>query len=242
MAGDHIAAILGDLGRAFDTGGAEADSRCGIHVHVDASDFYWADMFRLIGVWAHLEPLMYALAGQNRQENQYCRPIGADARTALSFIDRKGGVLAMAMGVDDPKYARTRVKGSSKKSSGRYRSLNIAPWVARLRNRTKKEQIKCKDATVEFRLHRNTLDAGRVTGWTHLLVRLMDWVSRATDADAQAVLRVSALRALKVIAPESMPWVMGRIKAWKHSTRRASGVTRTVQVRAGKWVCTRAAS
>lgn len=84
LAGDHIINCLTDLGKAFETGKAEIDDRCGIHVHVDASDLSWRDMFRLLRTYAHVEPLLYLLGGEHRTQNRYCIPCGQTYMDAMN--------------------------------------------------------------------------------------------------------------------------------------------------------------
>lgn len=220
LSGDFISLCLTDLGNAFRNGGAEADDRCGIHVHVDAGDLKWADMYRFLWVYSHVEPVLFLLAGQQRINNHYCRPCGIDYRYALgnSLLekskDRKGRVLEVAFSADSSRvqYGYTgrnyQRRAPGKKDGGRYRALNLCPWLA-----GRKE--KCPDTTVEFRLHRNSLDPKRVIGWAQLCARLVDWSAKATDKEAQELPK-SALRALcQVIAPDCAPWILNRVKGWR---------------------------
>ncbi len=246
LAGDYVIDCLTDLGSALYDADAKADERCGLHVHVEARDVMWEDMFRLLGIYAHVEPVLFAIAGQNRQRNSYCTPAGETFKNALSSIDRKGAVLALIYkGQYDssPAMARerfrkkdihgNRVSSVQKKSDGRYRSLNIVPWLAR--HRAGKQRV--TDCTVEFRLHRNTLDAKRVIGWSLLCARIVDWAAKASDAEAQHVIKMTALHALAVIAPDSMPWILDRLRDWRKATAYRRGVSRTVRFREGRWVC-----
>lgn len=84
LAGDHVVNCLTDLGQAFITGKAEIDGRCGIHVHVDASDLMWRDMFRLLRTYAHVEPILYILGGEHRTQNRYCIPCGETYLAAMN--------------------------------------------------------------------------------------------------------------------------------------------------------------
>lgn len=247
LSGDYVFDCIEDLGAAFEEAEAKADDRCGLHVHVEARDMMWEDMFRLLGVYAHIEPVLFAIAGQNRQRNNFCSPAADVFRNALASIDRKGAVLALiykdGCSRVSPEDARNRFRKKDlhgnrnssiqKKSDGRYRSLNIVPWLAR--HRAGKDRV--KDCTVEFRLHRNTLDADRVIGWALLCARIVDWTAKASDAEAQRVIKMTALHALAVIAPKSMPWIIGRLRDWRKATAYRRGVTRTVRFREGRWVC-----
>lgn len=212
IAGKHISACIGDLGRAYTDAGAKADARCGLHVHVDASDYRWPDMFRLLRVFAHIEPLLFALAGQNRiAGNSYCPPTGAEFLDVLSARDPKGALLELMGG------GRARRRSMRKKDGGRYRSLNVLPWVVA---RTSRKVA--SDCTVEFRLHRDTLDANRVAGWATLCIAIVDYCAKASDAEVSEICKLSALRALAKLAPDSRGWVMRRLAQWRAATSMAA--------------------
>lgn len=214
LSGDYISQCLTDLGSAFDDGNAEADDRCGIHVHVDASDLSWSDMYRLLWVYSHVEPVLFLLGGQGRVENHYCQPCGNDYRKALSALDRKGKVLEVAYSADSARMGngwsgrnyQRRTPG--KKDGGRYRALNLCPWLAG-------RKAKAMDTTVEFRLHQNSLEPKRIIGWAQLCARMVDWAAKSTDRDAQQLPK-SALRTLtEVIAPDLKPWILHRVQLWR---------------------------
>lgn len=262
LAGDAIAECLNAIAGAFEDQDTTADEQCGIHVHVDAKDLRWADMYRLLWVYSRVEPVLYVLAGQQRVANTYCRPCGEPYRAALADIDRKGAVLAVALqdrfgriydeygsAADLKAVTRKRI---DKKHYGRYKGLNILPWIAGRRHkkqgyydpkgnyRERSIPRTAPDTTVEFRIHRNTLDADRVIHWAQLCARLVDWCARASDAEAQALPR-SALRALCAIAPDLAPWIMKRVRAWRARTTqgptRGGLYRRRIVVKGGMWQC-----
>lgn len=227
IAGDNIRKCLTDLGKAIVDSRTNVNESCGVHVHVDARDLGWSDMYRLLWVYGRVEALLYVLAGHQRVKNQYCLPIGDAFTRALGNLDRKGAVLGAVFNQNAPT-ARTRMRQQpNKKDGGRYRGLNICPWIAGRRqvkqffdmkkNRTVSKREMAKDTTVEFRMHSNTKDAERLINWTELLVTLVEWCAKATDKEAQA-LPQSPLRALCVIAPSHAPWILARVKEWRVNT------------------------
>lgn len=97
-----------------------------------------------------------------------------------------------------------------KKAEGRYRGLNIIPFLVG-------KKRKAKDTTVEFRIHRDILDVKRVIGWTQLLVTIVDWCSKASLTDIEK-LPSRDLQALFKIAPNSREYILTRLKDWRNST------------------------
>lgn len=227
-AGKRRESCLSELGRVLS--GYEVDEHCGIHVHVDARDYYWADTYRLLRLYAHVEPLLYLLAGQRRTTNTYAAPVGNAFLKALKEPDPKAAILAVVHGGD----GKTEQRYSpNKKATGRYKGLNLAPWVFGRRNR---QLIKKKggkktvvdgvraDSTFEFRLHENSQDAGRVIAWSNLCVDLVDFVVAMNDKQVADLCRKSPLRALIAASPDSRAFVLNRIRQWRKALPR--GATR----------------
>lgn len=233
MAGDYIYKVISELGEAFKNN-AQIDNRCSVHVHVDARDYSWHDMFKLLKVYSKVEPVLYLLAGQQRLENIYCVPVGKDFTNILNsnttiYPDTKGAVMALALGATSSNNARELQRQKpGKRTEGRRRGLNINPWLAARRT-------KSPDATVEFRMHRNTSDATRIIGWTKLCVRLVDWVAKSSQKEIDS-LPNSPLRSLcQVIAPDCSKWILSRIKDWREVTKFASRYRRRIHIRGGKY-------
>ncbi len=244
IAGSHIDHCISDLCEALK--GVSADDKCGVHVHVDARDVRWVDMFRLLRVYAFCEPVLYMLAGQHRMNNTYARPMGVPIEKALNNPDPKDAVVSF---ITNGQYS-TGVAGTAgraamkarihKKDNGRYRGLNIMPWLAGRR-------VKAPDTTVEFRMHCNSLDPKRIAGWAHLCAALVEWCTKASDNDVES-LPGSALRALvTVIAPECGPWIMKWVAEWRRVTTAsklptydASGgqlADRRIKLKGGVYAC-----
>lgn len=215
MGGRAVDRILLSLASAFETARATIDDKCGIHVHVDARDYMWDDMFRFLRVWSKVEVAMFLLGGQYRTSSGYCGACGPQYERALNSRDRKGNVLAVAYGahgaVEGREVARNR---PGKKHQGRYKSVNLCPW---LNGRSSRPRL--PDSTIEFRLHRNSANGWRVVGWTKLCTAIVEWCATHTDEDALALPK-DGLRALCVIAPHLKGWVVRRVRAWRKACSR----------------------
>lgn len=221
MGGKAVSRILTELATAFEDGEASIDSRCGIHVHVDARDMHWDDMYRFLRVWSIVEDAMFLLGGQARSKNHYCQPCGQKYANALAMPDVKGSVLAVAYGARYAKDGRAEARdvrgwrhSDAKKHGGRYKAINLCPWLAGRSDRPRKP-----DSTIEFRLHRNSGNGWRVVGWAHLCIALVDWAVSHTDADVEKLSR-NGLRALCQIAPHLSAYIVRRVKAWRKACPR----------------------
>ncbi len=225
IAGDYIEKCVSALGEAFKQGSVVADNRCSIHVHVDAKDIYWIDMYRLLTLYSKLEPILYLIAGQDRLANQYCKPCGVDYLNALNRRDSKEAIMRVAFGLNDDNYgsARETQRGKpGKKANGRYKGLNICPWLAGRTKAVNGSRAMVPDTTIEFRIHKNTLDPIRVSSWAKLCVHLIDWVAMHTDDDLKK-LPSSPLRILcENVAPDLSKWILSSVKEWRKEYKKTN--------------------
>ncbi len=87
--------------------GAKVDSRCGLHVHVDAGDFDYRAHVRLLWLWAIIEESMYSLVPASREYGIYAckreREIRAmlPAPCALTADEAQAAVFAIVRGGAD---------------------------------------------------------------------------------------------------------------------------------------------
>ena len=219
IGGENVRKCLTELCKALNEGNAGCDARCGLHVHVDARDMRWADMLRFLTVYCRIESLLFLIGGQNRYSkpgtsgNGYCYPVAELYGKALRSTDPKGAILAAAcLGDRAAEEGRKLMKDHppGKKGSGRYKSINIMPWIAgRAYDR--------KDTTVEFRLHRGSHNAERIITWAHLCQDIVHWCINATNEDV-AKLPKSSARALILMSPRNKDWILKRILGWRAAT------------------------
>lgn len=218
-AGDALVRQVTGLCKALSEADAETDHRCGVHVHVDARDFRWEDIYRLMRVYAHVEPVMYMLGGQRRLDEHYCTPCGKRFEDALMSSDRKEAVMRLIL---KPEYVSTTMREyrkktcrrPHKKASGRYVGLNLAPWLA-----GRAAHSPARDTTVEFRMHREyTFRPERLIGWVKLCTRIVDWTAKASDRDVRELPK-SAMRSLAVMAPDLREWLTQRAQEYRQAVK-----------------------
>ena len=92
---------LGDIARALSRANAEVTTKCGLHVHVSAYDYGYADWCKLMLLWQVVQNEAFAIMPESRQENTYCAKNPAPATLArlaqsgeLSSADAKLAFLA----------------------------------------------------------------------------------------------------------------------------------------------------
>jgi len=97
-----------------------------------------------------------------------------------------------------------------------------------------------RDATIEFRIHRNSLDAERVIGWAQLCAKMVDWAANSSNKELENLPK-SQLRTLIAIAPELKKFILKRITDWRRATSYGAhntdeGVSRRLTFKSGKFL------
>lgn len=216
LAGDYISKCLIELGEAFQLSKVKVDKSCSVHVHVDARDFDWNKITNLTKLYSRFEPLLYLLGGQSRSHNEYCIPNGVDYKKVLDKnlkpMKEREELLSIIYNFNDTKQAvkHHKSKYKDKKGEGRYRGMNLVPWAV---GKSKGS----KDTTVEFRIHKDTLNTNRVINWAQLLADFVEYSSK-TSKEKIDKLPSSDLRAMIKIIPKSKSFILQRIKDWRLAT------------------------
>lgn len=90
--------------------GAKVDSRCGLHIHVDAGDFDYRAYVRLLWVWAIIEGAMYGMVPACREAGIYARKRVGEIRQmlpapcALTAAEAQAAVFAIVRGGAETPY------------------------------------------------------------------------------------------------------------------------------------------
>lgn len=178
-AGDHYLKHITELGDRLTRVGAHVTAVCGLHVHIDASDYTFYDMRRLVMLYAKLEPAMFAMMPASRRDSNYCFPCGERYVKGLSNEHRSKEAKALLI---DNVYAATgstyhgsafKQVRNTKWGSARYSALNIHSWVYR--------------GTIEFRLHTGTVNPTKIIAWGMLCASILDAAMRMTEAEINAI-------------------------------------------------------
>ena len=71
--------------QAMHRAGAKVDNRCGLHVHVEVTDFSRDTLATLIQWWVKFERFTCDVLDPSRKNNSYCRPIGEYFQAERSY-------------------------------------------------------------------------------------------------------------------------------------------------------------
>lgn len=78
-----------DICSALQRQGAGVDERCGCHIHVDAVDYTYYELKRLLLFYAAVEPVIYGIVPDYRRTSHYCRPCGRQYFQAIMQAETK---------------------------------------------------------------------------------------------------------------------------------------------------------
>jgi len=82
--GDVFLQQIQELTDALKLQSATVNNTCGLHVHVDATDFTYYDLRRLILLYNKLEPALFRILPPSRRGNRFCSPVNQAWVEALS--------------------------------------------------------------------------------------------------------------------------------------------------------------
>lgn len=178
-AGDHYVTHITALTRLLADASAKVTDACGLHVHIDASDFRFYDMRRLVMLYAKLEPALFAMMPSKRRTSTFCEPCGDIYVNGLNGEHKSKEAKAMLIsnvyrgtGSDYTGSAFKDIR-DTKWGSARYRALNIHSWIYR--------------GTVECRLHGGTVSARKIIAWGMLWASILDTAMRMTETEINAL-------------------------------------------------------
>lgn len=148
------------------------DSHAGCHIHIDCRDLGYAELARVLTVFALVEPALYSLVPPPRQENRYCRAwvinylqgIWAAEREAEGKTERdrtlayRKKILEALYGTSETK--KIRSTRSNKSHGCRYRAVNLHSFMHR--------------GTIEMRLPAGTIYPENVINWGWVLGAIID--------------------------------------------------------------------
>lgn len=141
--------------------GAKMDESCGLHVHVSAGDFSFANLMTAIKRYEQHEHAIDQAVAEHRRlhRNHYAEPM-KDYVLEVTEQARSKKQLREILGLE---------------GIDRYAKLNICSYV--------------KHGTLEFRHHEGTLDLRKMLSWIKFCVRFMDDVRKEKSFKAPAKAR-----------------------------------------------------
>ncbi len=179
-AGDLYIKQITDICNKLEKAGASVNGSCGLHVHIDARDFNFADINRLIKIYAAIEPTLFLMVPPHRRNCVYSIKCGDRLENAIkqqqkmSHIQLKEKIVTAVYGSPDSLSYRMDKRGAGH-GTGRYYALNLHSWFYR--------------GTIECRLLDGTLDKNEIVDWGVLWANILDFALESSDDAISATIK-----------------------------------------------------
>jgi hypothetical protein len=145
--------------------GAQVTASCGLHVHVDVSDFTRVQQQRLIALWLRYEPFFFSMIPRSRRNNHYCAATRTTDFFSTTSYDFNRDAMSRALRTNSDAAFR---RGIGNWAGHRTSALNITGlWMS---------------GRVEFRLHSGTINYEKIRRWALWLLAM---VERAKGEDVR---------------------------------------------------------
>ena len=186
--------MVSDLCDALSDDGVSVSKDCGYHVHVDARDFDFYAVQRLIEVYARIEDALFSIVAPSRRDNHYCERCGERYLRNSALGGDPADKFAKAIYGQSADDSVVQIAKRTKYHDARYAALNLHSWNFR--------------GTVECRLHQGTVHARNVASWSVLWAGILDFAKHS----GAATLPADSYAALLAIAPtpDVRDWVESR--------------------------------
>lgn len=135
--------LEGTINRTVDS------ERTSVHVHLDVRDMSYNQLLRLVINYLLVEPIIFSLAGEGREDNFYCTPL----RNSTGYLRDIGRALISFNDNRDSFYSTIGNNGGNK-----YTALNLLPIA--------------QQGSVEFRHMHGTCNAEEITYWINIILSL----------------------------------------------------------------------
>lgn len=225
---DHIKNLTDGLAKMD----ARPDKECGLHIHIDASDFGVYDLHSVISLYAKVEKALYNLCHPTRLWNNYavvCGKFYLDAalKTPSEFRSALTGKL-YGNSTDNPlslESVTCRASNRYSYASSSFDKLPKREQQIRIAQQFKQDATKIKDLkkekyhqlrykalnlhsyflrkTIEFRHHEGTIDYEDITGWAMVCQQLISAANTLPIRSIESLPRNSR-RALLEIMPDRL--------------------------------------
>ena len=142
------------------------DSQCGYHLHVDCKDYNTPDLLNFIRLYYLIEPALFKVVPESRQNNHFCRPLQYSIKELMIHDISPGkrpsrsDFVTSRLAYGPLSTSTIRQRKTQQKPGNRYFALNTTSWFYR--------------GTVEIRLAAGTFDSEKITEWAMFWANMAD--------------------------------------------------------------------
>lgn len=202
--GDKFLKQIDEICQGLSKDDGRVNKSCGLHVHIDARDFNFYDIRKLVFLYAKIEDAIFSVIAPSRKSSTFCSPCGQkfvkDLENNIVPKDNEKTILKNVYGYEE----RISSLRTNKYNSARYSALNLHSWVYR--------------GTIECRAHQGTVNAEKIKNWGMLWGAIIDYAANNTEKDIKR-LKGDSLSILLSICPNDTvrAWVVARHNHFKNN-------------------------
>jgi hypothetical protein len=174
--GDLFLGQISEICDALNERQAKVTDACGLHVHINAKDFDFYSLRRLVKVYAKIEDALYQMVPASRRTSTYCKPCGRHYMETMAAgkvpKDVKIGVLQSVYHFKpDCKYGARDLQNSKRQKyhESRYNNLNVHSFFYR--------------GTVEVRMHAGSTNTAKIQSWGMMWAHILDYSLANSDRE-----------------------------------------------------------
>jgi Putative amidoligase enzyme len=204
--GDKFVQEITEICNALKEQKGKIDDRCGLHVHVEARNFDYYDLRKLIFFYAKVEDSLFSIVRRGRRNSDYCHPCGErlvrDLERHRAPKDNRKKVLENVYGREVNVSAVRR----ERRNPARYAALNLHSVLYR--------------GTVENRMHHGTIDRNTIVNWGLLWAAILDFVYNNTEKEIRGM-SGDGIKLLCDVSPSNTvkDWISERHEWFKSHTK-----------------------
>lgn len=205
--GDLFVRQIDEICSALKKSSAKVDDSCGLHIHINAKDFNYYDVRRLMKVYAKIEDALFGMLPYRRKKSHYCRPCGKNyirnlINGRVPYKKVKSSVIKTIY-----KDETTQNHKNVKHDSSRYVALNLHSWFYR--------------GTVECRMFSGTTQSSKIVPWGIIWAKILDYTIANTDESIEELSDKTPFDALMIVVKEKhlQDFIALRTKEWLESRK-----------------------
>jgi hypothetical protein len=184
--GDKFIEQISEICDALKEQKGKITDACGLHVHVDARNFDYYDIRKLVFFYAKIEDALFGMCQRRRRDSEFCFPCGAklvkDLESHRAPKDNRKKLLENVYGRE----VNVATVRREKRNPARYNALNLHSCLYR--------------GTVEFRGHHGSMDKADIVNWGILWASILDFVYNNSESEVKAM-KGDGMKLLQEISP-----------------------------------------
>lgn len=242
--GDKFLQLVDELVSAYSAVPVEINERCGLHCHVDARDYSYANLGNFIRLYAKIEPAIFAMLPPQRRVSRFATPCAHQLLNIANAGDKftqqvrdfeSNNVFYYSSNNKRAKPKLETPKDTVIKSSyaltiaQNLYGANTLRQVKTIHKNADNQRVRYMALnlhswvyrrTLEFRHFHGTLDPTEMKMWGQLCGTLVEAGKRLSIHDIESLPSDPVEALLRLIKPSSWissglhPWVQGMISKW----------------------------